>query len=54
MLAGAMVSAFVVLVVGSRELPAPTAGLALGLTAAAALLVTAERLRRRATRFEGR
>ena len=50
MLAGATVSAFVVLAVGSRRLPAPTAALALGLAAAAALLTSAELLRRRATR----
>jgi hypothetical protein len=48
--AGAAVSAFVVLAAGSRRLPAPTAGFALGLAAAAALLVSAERLRRRVTR----
>jgi hypothetical protein len=49
-IAGAAASAFVVLAVGSRRLPAPTAGLALGLAAAAALLLSAERLRRRVTR----
>lgn len=48
MLAGAAVSAFVVLALGSRRLPAPTAALALGLAAAAALLTSAELLRRRA------
>jgi hypothetical protein len=51
MLAGATTSAFVVLTLGSRTLPAPTAGLALGLTAAVAVLVAAELLRRRATRL---
>jgi hypothetical protein len=50
MVAGAGASAFVVLAVGSRRLPAPTAGLALGLAAAAALLLSADLLRRRATR----
>jgi hypothetical protein len=50
MLAGAAASAFVVLALGSRRLPAPTVGLALGLTAAAALLVAAELLRRHVTR----
>jgi len=52
MLAGAALSAFVVLAVGSRELPAPTAALALGLAAAVALLLVTELLRRRATRIE--
>ena len=52
MLAAATASAFVVLALGSRTLPAPTAALALGLAAAAALLVSAELLRRRATRVE--
>jgi hypothetical protein len=50
MLAGAAVAAFVVLAVGSRQLPAPTAGLALGLAAATALVASAELLRRRGTR----
>jgi hypothetical protein len=50
MIAGAAASAFVVLAAGSRRLPAPTAGLALGLAAAAALLLSADRLRRRGTR----
>jgi hypothetical protein len=49
-LAGAAVAAFVVLAVGSRQLPAPTAGLALGLAAATALVASAELLRRRVTR----
>ncbi len=52
MTAGAGVSAFVVLAVGSRQLPAPNAALALGLAAAVALLVAAELLRRRATRAQ--
>jgi hypothetical protein len=50
MVAGAGFSAFAVLAVGGRRLPAPTTGLALGLAAAAALLLSADRLRRRATR----
>jgi hypothetical protein len=50
MLAVAAVSAFVVLAAGSRRLPAPTAGLALGLASAAALLTAAELLRRRVSR----
>jgi hypothetical protein len=50
MIAGAGGSALIVLAVGSRRLPAPTAGLALGLAAATALLVSAELLRRRVTR----
>ena len=54
MLAGATASAFVVLAVGSRRLPAPTSAPALGLAAAAALLLSAELLRRRATRIETR
>jgi hypothetical protein len=49
MLTGSGASAFVVLAIGSRELPAPTIGLALGLAAATALLVSAELLRRRNT-----
>jgi hypothetical protein len=52
MLGGAAVSAFVVLAIGSRRLPAPTAALALGLAAAAALLTSAELLRRRAVLVE--
>jgi hypothetical protein len=54
MLAGAAVSAFVVLALGSRRLPAPTAALALGLAAAATLLTSAELLRRRAVRTASR
>ena len=54
MVVGAAATAFVVLAVGSRTLPAPTAALALGLAAAVALLVSAEGLRRRATRLDGR
>jgi hypothetical protein len=50
MLAGAAVSAFVVVAVGARRLPAPSAAHAFGLAAAAALLTAAEWLRRRATR----
>jgi hypothetical protein len=50
LIAGAAASAFAVLAAGSRRLPAPTAGLALGLAAAAALLLSADRLRRRVTR----
>jgi hypothetical protein len=50
MLVGAAVSAFLVLASGSRELPAPTAGLAIGLASAAVLLTVAELLRRRVTR----
>lgn len=53
MVSGAALSAFVVLVVGSRELPAPNAALAVGLAAAVTLLVGTELLRRRATRAEG-
>ena len=49
MLAGAAAAAFVVLALGTHRLPAPTAGLALGLAAAAALLSAAEVLRRRVT-----
>ena len=49
MLGGAAGMAILVLELGSRRLPAPTAGLALGLAAAAALMATAELLRRRAT-----
>ena len=50
MVAGAAVSAFVALAVGSRRLPAPTAGLALGLAAAASLLLLGRgALRRRVT-----
>jgi hypothetical protein len=49
MLSGAAVSSSVVLALGTRRLPAPTAGLALGLAAAATVLVAAELLRRRAT-----
>jgi len=47
---GAAVSAFIVLALGGRRLPAPTTGLALGLAAASALLLSADRLRRGATR----
>ena len=47
MLAAAALCAFVVLALGTRRLPAPTAGLALGLSAAATVLSTAELLRRR-------
>jgi hypothetical protein len=54
MLGGAGTSAFVVLALGSRRLPAPTAGLALGLAAAAAVLFAAELLRRQAMRTESR
>lgn len=54
MLAGAAAAAFVVLAVGSRRLPVPTAALAVGLAAAVALLVSAELLRRRATRLDSR
>jgi hypothetical protein len=50
MLAGAAACAFVVLVAGSRDVPAPTAGLAVGLVAASVLLTAAELLRRRSTR----
>ena len=50
MLVGAGASAFVVLALGSRRLPAPTVGLALGLAAATTVLVAAEVLRRRVTR----
>jgi hypothetical protein len=50
MLLGAAVSASVVVAVGARRLPAPTAALAFGLGAAAALLTSAEWLRRRAAR----
>jgi hypothetical protein len=50
LIVGAAASAFFVLAAGSRRLPAPTAGLALGLTAAAALLLSAEGLRRRVPR----
>ncbi len=50
MVAGAAVAAFIVLALGGRRLPAPTTGLALGLAAAAALLLSADRLRRGATR----
>jgi hypothetical protein len=53
MVSGAALSAFVVLTVGSRELPAPNAALAVGLGAAVTLLVGTELLRRRATRTEG-
>ena len=52
MLAGAAVSALVVIGVGSRQLPAPTAALAFGLAAAAALITAAELVRRRATRAQ--
>jgi hypothetical protein len=44
--AGAGAAAFIVLALGGRRLPAPTVGLALGLGAAAALLFSANRLRR--------
>ena len=50
LIAGAAASAFIVLAAGSRRLPAPTAGVALGLAAAAALLFCAEVLRRRVAR----
>jgi hypothetical protein len=50
MIAGAAVSATVVLAVGSRQLPAPSAMLAVGLAAAVMLLIAAESLRRRVTR----
>jgi hypothetical protein len=46
-IAGAAVSAFVVLVLGSRPLPAPTVGLALGLAATAGVVVAADLVRRR-------
>ena len=49
MVAGAAGSAFVVLAAGSRRLPAPSAGLALGLAAAVTLLLAVELLRRRAS-----
>jgi hypothetical protein len=54
MLSAATAVAFLVLVLGTRELPAPTAGLALGLAAAATLMATAELLRRRVTRTHER
>jgi hypothetical protein len=50
MITGACACAFVVLVLGSRKLPAPTAGLALGLAAAAGVIVAAELVRRSVTR----
>jgi hypothetical protein len=50
MLGGAGMAAFVVLALGSRRLPAPTEGLALGLAAAATVLGAAELLRRQVTR----
>ena len=49
MLAAAVLSATVVIALGSRQLPAPTAGLALGLAAATTLLGAADLLRRRVT-----
>ena len=45
----ALVAAFVVLALGGRRAPAPTAGLAMGLAAVVLLLAAADRLRRRAT-----
>jgi hypothetical protein len=50
LLVGAAAAAFVVLVLASRRLPAPTTGLAFGLAAAVALLTAAELLRRRVSR----
>jgi hypothetical protein len=50
MLVGAAACAFVVLVLGNQPLPAPTAGLALGLAAAAGVVLAAERVRRSVTR----
>jgi hypothetical protein len=49
LLAGAGGSAFFVLLLGSRSLPAPTAGLALGLAAATGVVVTANLVWRRVT-----
>ena len=48
--AGAAAAALIVLALGGRRLPAPTVGLAIALAAAAALLVAADRLRRRVAR----
>ena len=52
MIAGAGGAAATVLVLGSRRLPAPTAALAVGLAAAASVLVAAELVRRTVTRAE--
>ena len=54
MICGAALSSFVVLVVGSRQLPAPNAALAVGLFAAVTLFAATELLRRRATRTASR
>ncbi|HEX4489657.1 MAG TPA: hypothetical protein VH914_00475 [Acidimicrobiia bacterium] len=50
LLVGAGASAFVVLLLGNQPLPAPTAGLALGLVATVGVVVAAEVVRRRVSR----